>query len=1300
MRGRSEGSREDLLEEGIEEDEEDEEDEEEEEEEADEDEEEDGEEEEEEEEEEDEDEERSKQLLSSSTSPCSSASVPSSSSEPGTNSGEWNKILYFRRSSNSTDTTTSGSFNGNNGGASAGKKAAGGDDDLAKTVRDAEQQQGMVAGSNASGADNTVSNRNNTTGSSLSTKGNSGGKSEAQVTIAGPLSDPTAAKTMTIWTTSSSDGSSNSSSSTKNTGGTRGTALREIWINALYPVNNTGITGTASSDSSLLFTDEGNAGLDSTCSSFTGLLAVDKKREENSASAAASVTATSRATSLGSVGVDEGAKKKKKKKKKSQLMGINTTNCRYDVVRRMARKNGFTDVEELDDWYLYWTDTSVALERVMVMKQYQKINHFPGMNEISRKDNLARNLNRLSKLFPEEYSFFPKTWVLPADFGEFQNVVRKKSKSKTYIVKPEVGCQGKGIFLTKSAKYIQPGEHYIAQQYISKPYLLNGCKFDLRLYVLITSCNPLKIFLYKDGLARFCTEPYQEPTTKNLSNEYIHLTNYAINKHHENFTRGDLGSKRTITSVNRLLAEQGHDVPKIWADISDVIIKTILSALPVLTHNYKTCFPNHTNGSGCFEILGFDIMLDHKLKPWLLEVNHSPSFHCDAKLDRKLKDALIFDTFKLLNLSTKDKRKFMKEEKLKIKSRLMGATNNGSGTSTQKPSFKRPSEEKLRKEEDKNCGSYVRIYPHTNATKKYSQFIDDGSSLFSSTIATKARNQCLKQQRDNMKLRAEESKKLAKNGKFLKSGIASSSGDLSANGEEENLVKKWTKQKQAQRAKNLAKGIPCNAEFSTSFLGKDTVASSFMYQYSPFKRASDLVESANRKSDILQEDIMQSFRQRIKNVFDFYKTNNDHCSAGEDEEYQYLRKSANVNSSVMMPTGSVRTIEGLSAGAHSTGSDGKLKYDWSSARAETSSTSKAKGSSNKPCVFCACPSTFYKTGEANHDVSVSTSNADMAKSLHLDDEGNPLTDDSNVLKLFQYLGVDIRSDVCKKHESLALRFAKSTTCSEQNGETVERPDLSSGAPITTMSSKAVNSWLSESLDIENTVDGAKLSKSDGDLTSDGHGQKLTSIDKSQLEHAKTKYDKLNLSFNYDDPYFQQATKAYAVLPEYVRRVNDDGLVVFAGKATVSQKEGICFGTAPKAGRKKAGGKSKQKAAQSKSLAALAVRGNSPVSKGPGLGSTMAGPKGAHSLMFTQPLKLNSVPMFSSSQGASASSIGGPAFSPSPKYPENDHQQSASAINTNANGVRSTKSQRMRQMATREKLKVCKTLTKTTMLISK
>ena len=91
--------------------------------------------------------------------------------------------------------------------------------------------------------------------------------------------------------------------------------------------------------------------------------------------------------------------------------------------------------------------------------------------------------------------------------------------------------------------------------------------------------------------------------------------------------------------------------------IEDVAAKTLLSVQPGLSHAYRSAQPEDLENSMSFQILGLDIMLDVKLKPHLIEVNHLSSFGTDSPLDKKIKFDLIWDTFTLLNLSVKRKRK-------------------------------------------------------------------------------------------------------------------------------------------------------------------------------------------------------------------------------------------------------------------------------------------------------------------------------------------------------------------------------------------------------------------------------------------------------------------------------------------------------------------------------------------------------------------------------------------------------------------------------------------------------------------
>ncbi|XP_029808780.1 tubulin polyglutamylase TTLL13-like isoform X3 [Suricata suricatta] len=451
---------------------------------------------------------------------------------------------------------------------------------------------------------------------------------------------------------------------------------------------------------------------------------------------------------------------RRKRRRKRRPLAINLTNCKYESVRRAAQMCGLKEAGEDEEWTLYWTDCSVSLERVMDMKRFQKINHFPGMTEICRKDLLARNLNRMQKLYPTDYNIFPRTWCLPADYGDFQSYGRQR-KARTYICKPDSGCQGRGIFITRNPREIKPGEHMICQQYISKPFLIDGFKFDMRIYVLITSCDPLRIFMYEEGLARFATMPYTEPNNSNMDDVCMHLTNYAINKHNENFVRDNAaGSKRKLSTLNAWLREHGYNLQELWGDIEDVIVKTIISAHSVLRHNYRTCFPQYLSGGtcACFEILGFDILLDHKLKPWLLEVNHSPSFTTDARLDREVKDALLCDAMTLVNLRSCDKRKVIEEDKRRVKERLFQShqqPREAKGSRRRQTELSQAATLDQERYEDAHLGGYRRIYPGPN-TDKYAPFFRHNGSLFQETAASKAREECARQQLEEIRLKQEQ----------------------------------------------------------------------------------------------------------------------------------------------------------------------------------------------------------------------------------------------------------------------------------------------------------------------------------------------------------------------------------------------------------------------------------------------------------------------------------------------------------------------------------------------------------------
>ena len=167
------------------------------------------------------------------------------------------------------------------------------------------------------------------------------------------------------------------------------------------------------------------------------------------------------------------------------------------------------------------------------------------MCRICHKADSAVVLKAMYKYFPSEYHFFPQSWSLPKETAALHAFMQERdgapapapapaggtmgarpksgrrarsSGPPKYILKPSKGCQGADIRIISSPPELDearqalgPTTGCVVQQYVDRPLLLNGYKFDLRLYVLVTSCVPLRIHLYRDGIARLCMMKYNEP---------------------------------------------------------------------------------------------------------------------------------------------------------------------------------------------------------------------------------------------------------------------------------------------------------------------------------------------------------------------------------------------------------------------------------------------------------------------------------------------------------------------------------------------------------------------------------------------------------------------------------------------------------------------------------------------------------------------------------------------------------------------------------------------------------------------
>ncbi|XP_075238158.1 uncharacterized protein LOC142334209 isoform X2 [Lycorma delicatula] len=336
------------------------------------------------------------------------------------------------------------------------------------------------------------------------------------------------------------------------------------------------------------------------------------------------------------------------------------------IVRRIILNSGFKLVRKSNEWCGTWGKHMKSL-CFKTLRDFQKMNHFPGSFQIGRKDNLWKNLCRLmTKFGKKEFGFMPRTYVLPQDNKSLRTAWEKHCGKERWIVKPPASARGTGIKVIHKWAQIPKKCPLIVQKYISDPYLINGSKFDLRLYALVTSINPLRVYLYDNGLVRFASVKYSSELST-LVDRYMHLTNYSINKLSSQYTHNEdagacQGHKWTLKALWAYLEkEKGVDVNRLWAHMVDLVIKTMISGESSITQLSRA----HLTSRYCsYELFGVDILLDQDLKPWLLEVNISPSLHSSTPLDMAVKGPMVQDLMNIAGYQIPNKLSAAQQEML------------------------------------------------------------------------------------------------------------------------------------------------------------------------------------------------------------------------------------------------------------------------------------------------------------------------------------------------------------------------------------------------------------------------------------------------------------------------------------------------------------------------------------------------------------------------------------------------------------------------------------------------------------
>ncbi|NWS27093.1 TTLL4 polyglutamylase, partial [Polioptila caerulea] len=320
-----------------------------------------------------------------------------------------------------------------------------------------------------------------------------------------------------------------------------------------------------------------------------------------------------------------------------------------NIVKQTIGRSHFRVSKKSNDWLGCWGH-HMKSPGFKAIREHQKLNHFPGSFQIGRKDRLWRNLLKMqARCGKKEFNFFPQSFILPQDIKLLKKAWEEGASRQKWIVKPPASARGIGIQVIHKWSQLPKRRPLLVQRYLHKPYLIGGRKFDLRIYVYVTCYDPLRVYLFKDGLVRFASCKYSS-SMESLSNKFMHLTNYSVNKKNTEYKSNSdetacQGHKWALKALWSYLTQKGINSEAIWEKIKDIVIKTIIASEPYVNSLVKMYV---RRPYCCHELFGFDIMLDENLKPWILEVNISPSLHSNSPLDVSIKGQMIRD---LLNLA-------------------------------------------------------------------------------------------------------------------------------------------------------------------------------------------------------------------------------------------------------------------------------------------------------------------------------------------------------------------------------------------------------------------------------------------------------------------------------------------------------------------------------------------------------------------------------------------------------------------------------------------------------------------------
>ncbi|QNI03888.1 PqqD family peptide modification chaperone [Halomonas sp. SH5A2] len=324
--------------------------------------------------------------------------------------------------------------------------------------------------------------------------------------------------------------------------------------------------------------------------------------------------------------------------------------------RQTLEAQGWQEGDE-HHWEAAWVTGMPPKSAFKATSPSRVMNHIPGNAALTVKSRLHAGLSAMRDRTMRHYddghantqrlNFFPRAYEMPHDYPALVEDAETHPE-KRWILKPTNASKGQGVQVLHDPTTAPLAPNWLVQEYVANPHTIRGHKYVLRLYMLIASIDPLRVYLYRQGFAKLASEPWDPD---DYDNPFSQLTNPDINAL-------NLDAEVPVEFIDldryrQWLREQGHDDQALFRQLHDVATLTALSGVDTMRQRSQQ---DEADPRGCYELVGLDCLIDDQLKPWILECNLSPSLGTCAKpehggvVEEAVKRDLVSDMIALMGL--------------------------------------------------------------------------------------------------------------------------------------------------------------------------------------------------------------------------------------------------------------------------------------------------------------------------------------------------------------------------------------------------------------------------------------------------------------------------------------------------------------------------------------------------------------------------------------------------------------------------------------------------------------------------